>query len=149
MAKGKKYRDRSERLVNAAQMKRGGCIELLRPISDCNPADLGLTEDYNPLNAAELGQMTGMTIGDLCDRLNIKELYFKTAGSEEGMRDMSDVEAVMTERGIVGTCFAYRRIGEKTRAMQQVCGFVEPKQVVGEDGEEAAAVVGGWVAKEA
>jgi len=136
MAKKKVYRNKKERLENAAGMKRGGCIELMRPISDCNPADLGLSEDYNPINAVELGQLTGMTVGELCEKLGIKELYFKMATESEGMRDMDDVEAVMTEKNIIGTCFAYRRVGEKTRGMQTVCGFVEPKQVPGEDGEQ-------------
>lgn len=137
MAKKKQYRNKQERLENSASLMRGGCIELFRPISDCNPADLGLAEEYNPLNAIELGKMTDMTIGELCEKLNIKELYFKAAGAGEGMRDMSDVEAVMTERNLVGTCFAYRRAGEKTRGMQTVCGFVEPKQVIGDHGEES------------
>lgn len=137
MPKVKKYRSKQERIENSAVMKRGGCVELMRPISNCNPADLGLVEDHNPLNAAELGTLTEMTIGELCHRLGIKELYFRAASAEQGMRDMDDVEAVMTELNIVGTCFAYRRVGEKTRAMQQVCGFVNPKQAPGEDGEEA------------
>lgn len=136
--KTKKYRNKAERIENAGGMKRGGNIELLRPISDCNMADLGLTLDYDPLNASELGKLTGMTVGDLCDKLGVKELYFKAATESEGMRDMSDVEVVMIEQNIVGTCFAYRRVGEKTRAMQSVCGFVEPKQETGEDEEEAA-----------
>lgn len=136
MAKDKTYRNRNERLMNAAGMKRGGCIELFRPISNCSPADLGLAGEFAPLNASEFGKLTGMTVAELCDKLGVKELYFKQAGTSEAMRDMDDVEAVMTEQNIVGTCFAYRRVGEKTRAMRSVCAFVSPKQVIGQAGEE-------------
>jgi len=138
MSKAKKYRNKAERIANAK--KRGGNIELFRPISDCNPADLGLSGSYSPLNATELGRMTSMTITELLDCLGITELYFKAVGAGEAMRDMNDVEMVMLEKNMVGTYFAYRRVGEKTRAMQQVIGFIEPKQVIGETGEEAAHV---------
>lgn len=131
--KEKSYRSKSERIKNAAGMKRGGCIELFRPITNCNAADLGRAEVYDGYG---IDGMKDFTVGELCDSLGVSELYFKTADVGEAMRDMDDVEAVMTEKNIVGTCLAYRRVGEKTRAMQQVVGFVKPKQVIGEDGEE-------------
>lgn len=135
MGKAKQYRNKQERMEHCASLKRGQNIELLRPVSDCNPADLGIAEEYEKVRP---DQIEHLTVGDLCERLGIKELYYRAADANEAMRDMQDVEAVMNEKNLVGTCFAYRRVGEKTRAMQTVAGFVEPKQVIGESGEEAA-----------
>lgn len=127
------YRTKKERLENAKKMKRGGCIELIRSIEDLNPADLGMSEDYDALSPAELRDLT---VGELL--LNVGGLYFKQANHTEAMRDMNDVKAVMTERNLIGTVIPIRVYKPITRAMQQVAGFVTPKQVIGENGEEAA-----------
>ena len=133
--KKKTYRNKLERMEHAASLKRGGCIELFRAVSDCSHADLGFSGDHGKACAAVHNEMS---VADLCEALGVKELYFKAAGTEEAMRDISDVEAVMTEKNLVGHCIAYRRVGERTRGMQQVVGFVTPKQEIGETGEEKA-----------
>lgn len=91
---------RQERLNHAAQRERGKCIELLRPITQCTPADLGMADVDMPVKPHELDKIT---VEELCDRLNIKvsDLMFKLVDHTEGMCDLNDVKRVMIEGDII------------------------------------------------
>ena len=98
--KKKGPRTRAERLEYAAGLKRGTCIELFRPVTQCTPADLGFADVDIPVNPAEINSMQ---VGELCEKLNIEvsDLMFKLVNHTEGMRDLADVRQVMVEGDII------------------------------------------------
>lgn len=93
-------RNRQERIEYAASRKKGKRIELLRPITQCTPADLGFTDCDTPV---QINEIAALTIADLCDRLNIApdQLMFKLVDHTEGMCDLNDVKQVMMEGDII------------------------------------------------
>jgi len=113
---------RAERQKYAASLKKGKCIELLRPITQCTPADLGFADLNNPVSAVEVKQLT---VGELCTRLNIsaKDLVFKLVDHSEGIRDMSQVRDVMVEGDIRNGVIPVRCSPMVERVVTESIGF--------------------------
>ena len=113
---------RVERMEHAASLKKGKCFELFRPITQCTPADLGLTEINFPV---QLNEIMSLTVGDLCDRLGIApgELMFKLVSHTEGIRNMSQVRDVMIEGDILNGVIPARCSPMVERVVTKSIGF--------------------------
>ena len=98
---------RASRQTRTALLKKGKCIELLRPITQCTPAELGLADVDMP---CELHEINALTVGDLCERLNIEvsDLMFKLVSHTEGIRNLPEVKDVMLEGDIFNGVFPVR-----------------------------------------
>lgn len=120
--KKKGPRSRQERLEYALSLKRGKCLELLRPITECTPAELGFANVSAPASPSEIGDLT---VEDLCERLNINisDLCYKLVNHTEGMRDVSDVKQVMVERDILGAVIPVRCTPAVSRVVTKSIGF--------------------------
>ncbi len=141
MGKKKTPRNRQERLEYAKTLKRGKCLELYRPITECTPADLGLADVGMPVGINELRELT---VGDLCDKLNIAPgaLCYKIVNHSEGMRDIADVKQVMTEGDILGSVIPVRCSPMVSRIVTKTLGFTVEKPEKKEPEPEPPGSVG-------
>ena len=120
--KPRKVRTRADRLEYAASLKRGKCLELLRPITQCTPAELGMADIDIPVGINEL---VDLTVAELCDKLDIQpsDLMFTLVRHTEGMRDISDVQNVMVEGDIINGVIPIRRDAMVERVITKTYGF--------------------------
>ena len=124
----KKYRTKEERVENAAGLKKGRNVVLLKTVMSVSPADVGNAHHYSPLSAEEI---RAMTVGELMDGLNITEMFYKVAGESECIRDQSDIDAVLEQNNIVGQILPVRAMDVVERFPQQVFSIVRPNSKVG------------------
>ena len=115
-------RTRQDRLEYAASLKRGKCIELLRPLTQCTPAELGMANLDEPV---QVNEIEDLTIGEICQRLNITPnmLMFTIVNHTEGMRDITDVKTVMVEGDIINGVIPIRRDAMVERVVTKEYGF--------------------------
>jgi len=117
---------RESRQARAASLKKGKCIELLRPITQCTPAELGLADIDMP---CELHEIECMTVSNLCEALNIEvsDLMFKLVSYTEGIRDLAEVKDVMLEDNILNGVIPVRCSPMISREVTKQIGFVISK----------------------
>lgn len=129
-----KYRTKEERVANAAALKKGRNVVLLKTVMSVSPADVGECEAYCPMKEKEV---RSMSVGALMDKLNITEMFYKVAGETECIRDQNDIDAVLEQNNIVGQILPVRAMDVVERFPQQVFSIVRPNSRVGHP-EEAS-----------